>query len=64
MSRQAREVVYKFSSRFINNTRSRRRVPELIRQMWRPCSRWVRDTSEITGPGAMILEVGEAALAA
>jgi hypothetical protein len=28
-------------SRFINNIRSRRRVPKLIRQMCHPCSRWV-----------------------
>ena len=39
----AREIVYKFSSCFINDIRSRRRVPPLIRQMCHPCSRWVHD---------------------
>jgi hypothetical protein len=38
----AREIVYKFSSCFINDIRSRRRVPPLIRQMCHPCSRWVQ----------------------
>ena len=38
----AREIVYKFSSCFINDIRSRRRVPPLIRQMCHPCSRWMQ----------------------